>query len=269
MRTSGKTNITPGWPSLHRTGPGREKHIKRGAKTRSLARSLSLSLSSSLTPAPAWWGALLFASLDQGALTPGRWIFLLSSIENRAVTRSCNTDLSKSYNTVCPRAESCDTPRALMSVTPNLCCDETKTQECTLARQNSGLTSPVSVFFPDLSHFAWSPLLSLPLERLSSLPTHLPSRNSCWALGLQQGRRVQSNCVHSSIELLQGQLLAGCWETARSRGGCPYPLGDLWGRQSVDEGLYWVLWSSGAMEKGRHLSRLERVDQVKVRSRVL
>ena len=34
--------------------------------------------------------------------------------------------MSKSYNTVCPRPESCDTPRALMSVTPNLCCDETE-----------------------------------------------------------------------------------------------------------------------------------------------
>ena len=32
VRTSGKTNSTPGWPNLHRTGPGREKHIKRGAK---------------------------------------------------------------------------------------------------------------------------------------------------------------------------------------------------------------------------------------------
>ena len=32
VRTSGKTINTPGWPNLHRTGPGREKHIKRGAK---------------------------------------------------------------------------------------------------------------------------------------------------------------------------------------------------------------------------------------------
>ena len=32
----------------------------------------------------------------------------------------------KSCNTVCPRPESCDAPRALMSVAPNLCCDETK-----------------------------------------------------------------------------------------------------------------------------------------------
>ena len=38
----------------------------------------------------------------------------------------CNTDLPKSCNTVCPRPESCDAPRALMSIAPNLCCDETK-----------------------------------------------------------------------------------------------------------------------------------------------
>ena len=37
MRTSGKTNSTPGWPNLHRTGPGRGKHIKRGAKALSLS----------------------------------------------------------------------------------------------------------------------------------------------------------------------------------------------------------------------------------------
>ena len=33
VRTSGGTKSTPGWPSLHRAGPGEEKkHIKRGAK---------------------------------------------------------------------------------------------------------------------------------------------------------------------------------------------------------------------------------------------
>ena len=42
VRTSGKTNNTPGWPSLHKTGPGTEKHIKRGFKA---LLSLSLSLS--------------------------------------------------------------------------------------------------------------------------------------------------------------------------------------------------------------------------------
>ena len=43
VRTSGKTNNTPGWPNLHRTGPGRDKHIKRGAKASFLSLSLSLS----------------------------------------------------------------------------------------------------------------------------------------------------------------------------------------------------------------------------------
>ena len=76
-----------------------EKNIKRGARASSLS--------------PTCWGALLFASLDQRALTPWRWIFLLSSKHNRAVTLSCNTDLSKSCNTVCPRPESCDPPRGL------------------------------------------------------------------------------------------------------------------------------------------------------------
>ena len=42
VRTSGKTNNTPGWPNLHRTGPGREKHIKRGAKASSLSLSRML-----------------------------------------------------------------------------------------------------------------------------------------------------------------------------------------------------------------------------------
>ena len=37
VRTSGKTNNTPGWPNLHRTGPGREKHINTGAKASSLS----------------------------------------------------------------------------------------------------------------------------------------------------------------------------------------------------------------------------------------
>ena len=33
VRTLGKTNNTPGWPSFPRTGPGREKHINRGASS--------------------------------------------------------------------------------------------------------------------------------------------------------------------------------------------------------------------------------------------
>ena len=46
VRTSGKTNNTPGWPNLHRTGPGREKHIKRGAKASSLSLPHALGRSS-------------------------------------------------------------------------------------------------------------------------------------------------------------------------------------------------------------------------------
>ena len=45
-RTSGKTNNTPGWPNLHRTGPGRDKHIKRGAKASALSLSHTLGHSS-------------------------------------------------------------------------------------------------------------------------------------------------------------------------------------------------------------------------------
>ena len=66
--------------------------------------------------------------------------------KNRAVTQSCNIDLSKSYhtvhlrlenyNTVCPRPKSCDTLRALMSLTPNLCCGQDRTVEHSLAWQN-------------------------------------------------------------------------------------------------------------------------------------
>ena len=42
VRTSGKTNNTPGWPNLHRTGPERDKHINRGAKASLLSCALSL-----------------------------------------------------------------------------------------------------------------------------------------------------------------------------------------------------------------------------------
>ena len=51
VRTLIKTNNTPGWPNLHRTGPGRDKHIKRGAQASSLSLTRVL-------------GALLLVSLD-------------------------------------------------------------------------------------------------------------------------------------------------------------------------------------------------------------
>ena len=37
VRTSGKTNNTPGWPNLHKTGPGTERHIKKEPKPYSLS----------------------------------------------------------------------------------------------------------------------------------------------------------------------------------------------------------------------------------------
>ena len=46
LRTSGKTDNTPAWPNLHRTGPGREKHINRGAKASALSVSSALGHSS-------------------------------------------------------------------------------------------------------------------------------------------------------------------------------------------------------------------------------
>ena len=66
VRTSGKTNNAPGWPNVHRTGPGRDKHINRGAK----ASSLSLS--------PGHWGALLLLS---SCLEDGFSCSLLNIIE--------------------------------------------------------------------------------------------------------------------------------------------------------------------------------------------
>ena len=47
---------------------------------------------------------------------------------------------------VCPRPESYDAPRALMSVTPNLCCDETELR---------------SIHSPDIVHpFIYMPLIT-------------------------------------------------------------------------------------------------------------
>ena len=58
---------------------GEKKHIKRAAEGFSLSHAWVLSLSPPPTNPPGRWGALLFASLDRRALTPRRWIFLLSS----------------------------------------------------------------------------------------------------------------------------------------------------------------------------------------------
>ena len=43
VKTSGKTNNTPGWPNLHRTGPGRDKHKYRSQSQLALFRLLGRS----------------------------------------------------------------------------------------------------------------------------------------------------------------------------------------------------------------------------------
>ena len=49
VRTSGSTNSTPGWPSLHRAGPGEEKtHKKRSQRPRVSLSHVRVSLSLSL-----------------------------------------------------------------------------------------------------------------------------------------------------------------------------------------------------------------------------
>ena len=108
MRTSGKTNNTPGWPNLHKTGPGTEKHIKRGAKA---LFSLSLPRDGVLFSLSLWVDV-------PSHLEDGFSCYYLNKL-------SCNTDLFMSYNTVCPPT-AVTRQGALMSVTPNFCCEETK-----------------------------------------------------------------------------------------------------------------------------------------------
>ena len=127
MRTSGRAALLPK-PSLHRTGPGgRKKHIKRGVKgfflslSHMCVHSLSLSLSLSLSATPHTMGHSSLASLDRHAPMPRRWIFLLLSKQNKAVTLIYLRAITRSV-----LRELWPTEGALMSVTPNFCCDGTK-----------------------------------------------------------------------------------------------------------------------------------------------
>ena len=128
MRTSGKTALLPKL-NLHRTGPGgRKKHKKeepKGFLSLSLSLSLShacihsFSLSFSLSPTCAYARSLSLSPHDGALFSLCLWIDVPSHPKdgfscyylNRAVTLNCNTDSFKSYNTVCPRSESCDPPR--------------------------------------------------------------------------------------------------------------------------------------------------------------
>ena len=100
VRTSGRTALLAE-PNLHRAGPGGRKHIEGGAKhllTFSLPHAFALSLSLSLPMPPllprVCAGVLLHSLLF---FQDGFSCYLLNKIEH----------LSKSYDTVCSRHESC------------------------------------------------------------------------------------------------------------------------------------------------------------------
>ena len=90
----------------------RKKHIKRGAKgpgvslplssALSHVGALSLSLTHTLLQGSAL--PLFFTSFGSACPNALRMYFPSFSKLNWAVTRSCNTDLSESCDTVCPRA---------------------------------------------------------------------------------------------------------------------------------------------------------------------
>ena len=95
--------------------------------------------------------------------------------------------MSKSYNTVCPRPESYDTPRALMSDTPNLCCDETKPRsihspdrEMRVQRPTPKICSPTLFLGPPSSAIAaWSHRQATP----RGPPPRPPALCPCSSLG--------------------------------------------------------------------------------------
>ena len=169
MRTSGRTNGTPGWPNLHRAGlGGGEKHIKeepkgRGGVSLSRVRTLVLSLVLSL---------FSLRLLGWHALMPQGCIFLY--FLNK-------TDLSKNYNMDCPRAM---TRRGLQHLS---------LQIFVVTRQNRGDYTPLTsgMYYPLpsawFSLFPWCLCASLAPSPgimgeggggISSLPS--PHRHSSW-----------------------------------------------------------------------------------------
>ena len=74
VRTSGRTNSTPGQPNLHRAGPGGGKNIKRGAKGLSLSVPRVLSCSSTLFSLHLWVGM-------PSRFEDGFFCYLLNKIE--------------------------------------------------------------------------------------------------------------------------------------------------------------------------------------------
>ena len=89
-RTSGRTHSAPGWPNLHRAGPGGGKTQKKRSQRAGLS-PLCVGFPSHLEDVLSCY-FLNKTELQQGAVTP---------ICLRALT-VCSQ--SKSYNRVCPRA---------------------------------------------------------------------------------------------------------------------------------------------------------------------
>ena len=88
----------------------------------------------------------------------------------------------ESYNTVYPRPESCDAPRALMSVTPTLCCDETKNRGTYTRVTTSTPRSPqpcsqrhqsLSPSSTDTA-LAWDPLYPGPIHKQADSRFRMP-----------------------------------------------------------------------------------------------
>ena len=84
MRTSGKTNSTPGEPSLHRQAQGEEEKLtKRGAKVGLGVASLLFECFGSACPQP--WGCIFLYFLNKTEL----WHGAATLVSPRAVTRVC------------------------------------------------------------------------------------------------------------------------------------------------------------------------------------
>ena len=104
MRTLGTTNSTPGWPNLHRAGPGGgKKHLKRGAKGPGVSLScvhvLSVSLSLSVSLFLSLFSSCLLGrhtSMPRGCI----FLYFLNKTEG-AVTLSQSCWHAEGFNVHC------------------------------------------------------------------------------------------------------------------------------------------------------------------------
>ena len=96
---------------------------------------------------------------------------------------------------ICPRPESCDAPRALMSVAPNLCCDETE---------------PRNIHLPDiysLFPFLWGQFLELwQLMLWEKSGHHVFNFSTLWRFQylLDSSQDMAQNIIYSPWEETKG-----------------------------------------------------------------